>query len=215
MNRFKNARSFDAGEAAAISSDARRLLVSLDGALPEPVLGPVLVVMSGLPGTGKSFFSRQLAERVPLAVLESDALRKVLVPSPFHTAKESARLFQAIHEVIDLLLKRPVSVVLDATSLAEAHREPLYRLAEEHHAHVMVVLMEAPPEMVRQRLEARGKLRLRQDHSDADWNVYQRMRPLQEPISRNHISVDSSGDIGPAVERAAMQILRWTGQGRL
>ncbi|MDO8749845.1 MAG: ATP-binding protein [Dehalococcoidia bacterium] len=215
MNRFHNTRSTHEGQAAtAASRDARRLLRSLDGLLPEPMLQTVLVVVSGLPGTGKSYFSQRLAQQAPLTVLESDAMRKVLTPSPIHTAKESARLFQAIHEVIDLLLGQRLSVLLDATSLAEAHREPLYRLAERHNAKMMLVLVEAPPQVVRQRLDVRGKTPLRQDHSDADWGVYQRMRPLQEPIKRDHISVDTSGDIEPVVAKVAREIQRWTRQGR-
>jgi len=197
---------------SAISSDARWLLRSLNGSLPEPVLHPVLVVVSGLPGTGKSYFSRRLAEKVPLAVLESDALRKVLVASPRHTGKENARLFQAIHAVIDLSLEKGIPVLLDATSLAEAHREPLYRLAERHHAKLMVVVVGAPPEVVRRRLEERQRSSVRQDHSDADWEVYHRLRPLQEPVRRNHIRVDTSEDIGPPLERIAREIRGWIGR---
>ena len=214
MNQYQNTRTPDVWQAANISPDARRLLQSLVGLLPEPVLRPVLVTISGLPGTGKSFFSRRLAKQVPLAVLESDALRKLLTPTPKHTTKESGRLFQAIHEVIDLLLGQQVPALLDATTLAESHREHLHRLAERHNATLMLVLMKAPPSVVRERLEARGKTPLRQDNSDADWDVYQRMRPLQEPIKRNHISVDTSADIEPVVENMALEIHRWTRQVR-
>jgi predicted kinase len=214
MNRYQNTRSPDVWQAANISHDARRLLQSLVGLLPEPVIHPMLVAISGLPGTGKSFFSRRLAKRVPLAVLESDALRKLLTPNPIHTTKESNRLFQAIHEVIDLLLGQQIPALLDATTLAEAHREHLHRLAERHNANLMLVLMKASPSVVRERLEARGKTRLRQDQSDADWDVYQRMRRLQEPIKRNHISVDTSADIEPVVEKVALELQQWTREVR-
>ncbi len=210
MNPLRNnSPPFDGQTAASISRDARRLLQSLDGSLPQPVHRPVLVAISGLPGTGKSFFSQRLAQQAPLAVLESDAMRKVLTASPLYTAKESARLFQAIHELIDHLLGQRLSVLLDATSLADAHREHLYRLAERHNAKMMLVLMEAPPQVVRQRLEARNKTHPRHDQSDADWAVYQRMRPLQEPIKRDHVSVDTTADIEPAVEKVAREIQQW------
>ncbi len=198
----------------ALSEDARRLFRSLNQPLPDPVPFPVLVVVSGLPGTGKSFFSQRLAERVSLAVLESDALRKVLSPYPLHTAEESIRLFRAIDELLDLLLERHLPVLLDATNLLEAHREALHSLAQRHKARTILVLVKAPPKVVRQRLEARRGNRDTQNHSDADWEVYQRMRPLQEPIRRGHIVVDTSRDIEPVLERVAQEIVGWTRLGR-
>ncbi|MCZ6891349.1 MAG: AAA family ATPase, partial [Chloroflexi bacterium] len=63
------------------SAEHRRLLESLER-LPEPVARPVLMIISGLPGTGKSHFSRRLTERVALAMLETDALRKALFSVP-------------------------------------------------------------------------------------------------------------------------------------
>ncbi len=197
-----------------ISGDARQLLKSLRKPLPEPVLHPVLVVVSGLPGTGKSVLSQRLAERLPLAVLESDALRKALVPTPLHTADEHGRLFQAIHELIDLLLEQGIPLLLDATSLVEAHREHLYHIAGRHDAKVILVRVKAPPDLVRQRLEARASRSQRQDHSDADWEVYQRPRPSQEPIRRNHMVVDTSRDIQPAVEKVVREVNRWMRRGR-
>ena len=197
-----------------ISGDAQLLLNSLGASLPEPVLHPVLVVVSGLPGTGKSVLSQRLAERLPLAVLESDALRKALVPTPLHTADENGRLFQAIHELIDLLLEQGIPLLLDATSLVEAHRERLYHIAGRRDAKVILVRVKAPPDLVRQRLEARASSSQRRDHSDADWEVYQRLRPSQEPIRRNHLVVDTSGDVQPAVEKVVREANRWMRRGR-
>ena len=77
-------------------SDAKRLWESLEQ-LPEAVVKPALIVVSGLPGTGKSYFCRKLAERLPVITLESDALRKTLFTSPTYSLLESSRLFQAIH----------------------------------------------------------------------------------------------------------------------
>jgi dephospho-CoA kinase len=39
-------------------------------------------VASGLPGTGKSFFCRKLADKLSFLILASNALRKILFPSP-------------------------------------------------------------------------------------------------------------------------------------
>jgi len=200
------------GESA--SSDTRRLLNSLGDELPAPVTYPVLVVLNGLPGTGKSYFARQIAERVPLAVLESDALRKVLVRSPSYTARENTQLFRALHEMIELLLARDVPVLLDATNTRESHRENLYEIARWHGARAIPVLLDAPEATVRQRLERRMNESPRGDSSDAGWPVYQRLLAAWEPIGREHLVVDTSGDIRPAVDDLAREINRWLREGK-
>ena len=192
------------------STEQRRLLESL-APLPEPVAHPVLVVISGLPGTGKSHFSRQLAEHVPLAMLESDALRKVLVPSPTYSASESSRLFWLINALIGDLLDPGVPVLLDATNLVEAHRKRLYTIADQRNVKLILVRVEAPPEVVRERLAGRNRQEQREDHSDADWSVYQRMRRSEEPISRSHFTVDTSLDVDPMVGKMVREITRWMG----
>ena len=64
-----------------------------------------MVVISGLPGSGKSYFSRKLVAEVPLTVLEGDVLRGVLFPRPSYTSSESARLFEACYTLIRDLLR--------------------------------------------------------------------------------------------------------------
>jgi len=187
--------------------EVSRLRDSLGG-LPEAVIRPSLVVVSGLPGTGKSHFCRRLAERTPLVILESDSLRKVLFHSPCHSGDENAYLFQAIHRLVAELLGKGISLVLDATNLEEYHRERLYHIAEQTGAKLIVVQICAPPSVVYERLQARAGGKDPSDNSDADWGVYQRMRPVAETIRRNHFKVDTSRDIAAAVEKMARIIDR-------
>jgi len=177
--------------------------------LPEPTVRPVFIVVSGLPGTGKSSFSRQLAQRVPVAILETDGLRKALFVSPTHSANESARLFKAAHRLIHGLLRRGVSVLLDATNLVEGHRERLYNIADQLGVKLILIRIEAPTHVVKERLEGRTQMSSEEDRSSADWAVYQRMRPSMEPIRRNHFAVDTSRDVGPTIEKVVRELHRW------
>lgn len=181
-------------------SDARQIIESL-GVLPEPVVNPAFVVVSGLPGSGKSYFCRRLALRMPFAILESDALRRVLFSTPNHGATESSRLFKAIRVVITTLLLRNIPVILDATNLSEHHRELLYHIADNSRARLILVRVEAPPEVVRQRLEGRLRGSDPDDRSDADWNVYWKMKPSVDQIRRQHLAVDTSRDITPVIDK--------------
>ncbi|MSQ40738.1 MAG: ATP-binding protein [Dehalococcoidia bacterium] len=188
--------------------DTQRLKDAL-GPLPEPWPKPVLVMLSGLPGTGKSTFARRLTGQLPFLVLESDELRKTLVGEPRHTKGESARLFAACHQLIQELLTQGIPVILDATNLQESHREPLYRIAEVTVAKVILVHTHAPTEVVRERLQRRQQSQAPQDNSQADWRVYQRMRPSEEPIQREHYVVDTSMDVEPVVERMVREVHQW------
>jgi hypothetical protein len=183
-----------------LAADAQRLSESL-GQLPEPMVKPAFIIVSGLPGTGKSYFCRKLAERLPFLILESDVLRKALFPLPTHTPPESTRLFQAIHHLIERLLKRGIPLILDATNLSERFRERLYNIADRLNARLIIVRVEAPSEIVRQRLKVRSESASPEDHSDADWLVFQRMMTSVQKISRNHFAVDTSRDIAPVLDK--------------
>jgi len=189
-----------------VVSDAHRLAAGL-GVLPEPVLRPTLIVLSGLPGTGKTYFCQKLVARLPFVVLESDALRKTLFPTPTYAAEESTRLFQAVHHLIEDLLRKGIPIILDATNLSERHRERLYNIAERLNAKLILVRLKAPPEVVHERLKARaaGKDKTL---SDADWEVFQRMQPTMERIRRQHFAVDTSRDITPVLDKIVREVNR-------
>lgn len=191
-----------------IISDTEKLLENLEQ-LPEPVVKPALVVVSGLPGTGKSHFCRQLAERTPIIIMESDVMRKTLFPSPTYSATESVRLFQAIHHLIEHLLKKGISLVLDATNLSERNRERLYHIAYQINARLVMVRVEAPPEVVQERLRNRADgTGSEEDQSEADWAVFQRMKTSVQQIRRHHFAVDTSRDIAPVLDKVVREVNR-------
>ncbi len=190
-----------------VAADVRRLRNALGGLRP-PVPRPVLVAVSGLPGTGKSYFSRRLVERVPLVVVDSALMRKTLSPRRTYSPEESRRLFAAVHALVAELLSEGVPVVVDATTLTEAHRSALHRVAEGAGAGLVLVGVEAPPEVAYRRLERRRMDRRPEDHSQADWCVYRKMAPTVEPISRDHIIVNTAGDISADLERVSAEVGR-------
>ena len=194
-------------EHTQLDFDVERLAESL-GELPEPVAEPTFIAVSGLPGTGKSYFCSKLAERLPFIILESDVLRKTLFPSPTYSSQESSRLFRACHLLIDRLLKKGVPLILDATNLSEWYREHLYSIAERLEVKLILVRVEAPPQVVRERLKSRQEGVNSGGKSDADWAVYQRMKPTVQKICRNHYAVDTSRDITPVLDKIVREVSR-------
>lgn len=177
-------------------------------ALPEAVVSPAFIVVSGLPGTGKSFFCRKLAEKASFLIVESDAMRKALFPIPSYSAEESTRLFVALHRLLEELLHKGIPIIFDATNLVEHHRERLYRIGDKIGAKLILVRVEAPSEVVYQRLQERKNGGDTGDKSDADRKVYERMKSAVGKIQRNHFVVDTSRDITPVIDKIMRMVKR-------
>ena len=169
-----------------------------------PLTCTILVVLSGLPGTGKSHFARELALRVPFLVLESDRLRKALVSQPQYTPGESSRLFAACHRLVEEYLAEGRRVLFDATNLMESHRQPLCHIADRLGVQLVLVRFTAPRKVVRRRLVERASGLHAADYSDADWPAYCRLLPTEERITRKHFTVGSDEDAA----RVLKQLIR-------
>jgi len=189
---------------ARLESDSLRLLEKL-GPLPEPAAEPFFITVSGLPGTGKSYFCRQLVKKLPALLLESDSLRKMLFSSPTYSPEESNQLFRDTHLLIEKLLSKGISVILDATNLSERNREFLYNIADRLRVKLILVRVYAPPELVRQRLQARKGDPT--NESDADWAVYRKMQFTEDKISRKHYTVNTSQDITSIIDKIVSEAL--------
>jgi predicted kinase len=165
-----------------------------------------LVLISGLPGSGKSYFSRLLQDKVPLVALESDRIRQLLFGRPTYEAEESAHLFAVIHVVLERLLGRRLGVLLDATNLREADRRQLYAIGEKSDAKLILISVQAPANVIRERLLKRARRLDSLDISEAGVAVYRRMRKRMQAIQRPHIVVDTSKDVTKCVEEALSQL---------
>lgn len=171
------------------------------GLLPEPWPRPVLVMLSGLPGAGKSYFARRLAGRIPMAVVSTDAVRLALVRRPKYTWQESRRVYDVCHVLLDDLLSGGIPIIFDATNLLERFRRAVYEIAERHNARLVIVETISPEDVVWERMERRAAGEDRLDKSEADWDVYLKMKESADPIERDHFTVDTSRDLEPALER--------------
>ncbi len=184
--------------------DTEKLRRAVAPQLKTKVSHPSIVILVGLPGSGKSHFAAKLVERLPAVILESDFLRKTLVKQPVYSNWESTRLFKAIHKLARELLTEKFNVILDATNLNEDYRRPVYALAEEAGAQVIIVHLKTPREIAEERLADRA---LRRDgYSDADWAVYQQLEAGFEPVKQPHYEITNTLDISPVIDTIVAEV---------
>lgn len=191
-----------------LSADVSRLRSLLMADIRESGLrpgNPRLLMLAGLPGSGKSTFASEVVARQPFLVLESDRLRKTLVRQPEYTADEHSRVFRSCHRLIDEFVGKGYPVMLDATNLSQRNRRPVIAIARRHDVPLAIVVVTAPPEVVRRRLMGRENGMDPETWSDAGVDIYARMAPAWQPVRRPHFEVDTSRDTAPALQ----QVLEW------
>ena len=158
--------------------------------LEAPGRRPCLVVIGGLPGTGKSTLAAELGQRADLSVIRSDVVRKRIAAaetadpshaghfqSGIYTPEWTSRTYAECLNQARQHLQHGQRVIVDATLSTEQHRLAFLNLAADFAVPHVGLLCHAAPEVVRERLAQR-----KNDASDADWDIYQKAALNWEPF---------------------------------
>jgi aminoglycoside phosphotransferase family enzyme/predicted kinase len=159
-------------EAARVRARAHWLLAL--GLLEEPARRPALVLVAGLPGTGKSTLARGLAERAGFDILRSDVVRKELAGGltgeALYTPKWGRRTYAECLRRAEALLFEGRRVLVDANFRREEQRRLFLDRAGRWAVPALLLLCRADPAEIRERLARRHG-----DASDADWSVFAKL----------------------------------------
>ncbi|HET7778758.1 MAG TPA: AAA family ATPase [Rudaea sp.] len=182
--------------AATVAGDAEAHLLLAQQLASPPA--PVLFVMHGLSGSGKTRASGHLMERWPAIRVRSDVERKRLLGLAADQATKSAigsgaysrdateATYQRLLEVSAAALEAGFSMIVDAANLQRAQRERFCAFAAEHRVRFVIVSCVAPEEELRRRL--RERVALGTDASEADESVLDEQLRRAEPLDATELS---------------------------
>ena len=171
-----------------------------------------LVILYGLPASGKSWFADLIAQRVPAVILNSDRLRRAIVAHPRYDGDENKRLFTAMNRRTVELLEQGQTVVFDSTALRYWARLPLESIADEHGLTPVRIHLDPPESVMLARLNARPGLPDAQDAAKTWPDVYYWMKPGWEPIIESHLKLSDPDDAPALADTVAKMLLSAAGR---
>ena len=191
-------RSADTRDAQEYSAMARRQATSGR---------PVLVVMCGLSGSGKTWLSERLMAALPAIRVRSDIERKRLfgidetagsgsgIGTGIYSPEASAETYGRLFTLADGLLKARHHVILDAAFLRKQQRESARDVATAAGCEAVLVYAEAPLGVLRSRIEKRATRK--DEASEADLAVLEhQLGTAGDPLAEDaDLVVDTSGDV--------------------
>lgn len=150
--------------------------------------GASLILVCGLPGTGKTTVAEAIAKKTKSYLLSTDVMRKEIVEKPEYNKKEKEMVYGLIFSMAERMLQNSKNVVLDGTFYKKELRDKVREIADATKSKFQIVEVVCNDKIIRERLERRRKAC---SASDADFAVYKKIKKVFEPIREKHSIIDT------------------------
>lgn len=162
----------------------------------------MIVIVCGLPGIGKTTFAKKLAPLIDAVVLSTDKIRKELISSPTYQKQERKLIYDVMILLAKYLHNSGTNCILDATFNRENSRIEVKEKLDIQDKEFFVIECLCPENIIIARIKKR-----KNDYSDANLEVYQKMKKIYEPVKGKHIAVDTTMEPEKNAKLVSIQIL--------
>ena len=100
------------------------------------------ILLYGFPGSGKTFFARQLSESLGAAHVHGDRIRSELFEEPRYDARENEVVSHLMEYMAEEFLNAGISVVYDMNAMRLSQRRALRDMARKHKAEPLLVWLQ-------------------------------------------------------------------------
>lgn len=147
----------------------------------------MLVLVCGLPATGKSNLARSLTRKMKAQILNTDIVRKELFEKPAYSDEEKELVYDVTFLIARYLLTNRRNVIIDGTFYKKRLRDRMREIARDVGTRFKIVECICPEDVIRKRMVRRAERKV--TLSDADLEVYEKIKAEFEPIEEDHIVV--------------------------
>jgi len=118
---------------------------------------PLLVLLYGFPGSGKTFFARQLCEQLVAVHVHGERIRAELFEQPTYSKEETHVVNSIMLYMTGEFLNAGVSVVFDTNAMRLAQRRAMRNMATKAGAETVLAWLQIDPESAFARASQRDR----------------------------------------------------------
>jgi predicted kinase len=148
----------------------------------------MVIIIAGLPGSGKSYFAGRLSECLSALYFSSDQFRKIFFTGIKYSPDEKLAVYEKLLSETLKAANSKKNIVLDGTFYKKSIREKFRAALLANNQKIIFIEIRAESELIKDRLKG-----IRKD-SDADYEVYQKLLTEFEPLEENHLTLFSEMD---------------------
>jgi aminoglycoside phosphotransferase family enzyme/predicted kinase len=152
----------------------------------------MIVVISGLPGTGKTTVAKELGRELNAPVLSTDEVRKRGSEPLKYTKRKKQGVYEHMFQMAEDLLSEKDNIILDGTFFKKELRASALQLGSDHDRCVFILEAICDEDVVKQRIEKRYQEDL--DASEADFKVYKIIQSQFELIEKPHFRIHTEDE---------------------
>ena len=146
----------------------------------------MIIIVFGLPGTGKTTFAKGLSRLLGAAHINSDQVRHASRKRGMYDFNVKQQVYEEMFDLMERALESRDTVVLDATFFKESLRNRV--LQHPCACHTLVVFIEITADEA----EIAGRSSHKRRYSETDRAVQEGVKRDFEPMEMDHLVLDSS-----------------------
>jgi predicted kinase len=156
-----------------------------------------IIIVCGLPGTGKTTFAAALADALKAVHLNTDKIRWAMGKQGLYSVVLKTAIYESMAFRAKDALVDSRDVVLDGTFYKRKFRKPFFQLGEKFNAPITWIEIIASDETIRQRVSHTRPF------TEADYQVHQKVKQALDPYPPDRLVLDSEAmSIDQMIEKA-------------
>jgi predicted kinase len=181
---------------------------------------PLLIVVSGRPGSGKTTLAHTLARKIGCPAICRDEIKEGFV-NTMQSSHESLgkdvnqNIYGVFFEILDFLITKQITLVVEAAFQHHLWAPQLERLS--HISQVKIIICTVDPHLARSRFVQRGLSDPNRLRFHGDWGVRAAQEGIELPIVNYDppllpiptLEVDTSDGYHPSLDDIELFLLAW------